>query len=236
MIYIIMINISGTIKIDICENERRGNMFKDRFDAGHQLAEHLQQYKNDPNVVILAIPRGALEIGDILSKELHVPLDIILTKKIGYPGNPEYAIGVVSLDNVIIDKQWLEFSGEFNTYIKNEIQTIKALLQKRYHEYRNGKPPLNLKDKIVIIVDDGIATGKTLFGTLELIKKDQPKKIIVAIPVAAKDALKMIKNKADEVICLVAPDVFLSVSQFYHNFDQVDDEQAIALLQGAYQR
>jgi putative phosphoribosyl transferase len=209
-------------------------MFKDRFDAGQQLAQKLVAYKEDPNAIILAVPRGALEIGSVLSHELKLPLDIILTKKIGHPENPEYAIGVVSLENTIIDKQWREYSGEFDTYIKNEIQAIKELLKKRYQEYRDSKPPLDLKNKIVIVVDDGVATGKTLEGTLEIIRKENPQKIIVAVPVASKDALKLLKSKADEVICLLVPEVFLSVSQFYRNFDQVDDSQAIALLQSSY--
>ena len=208
-------------------------MFKDRFDAGKKLALELQQYKNNPDALILAIPRGALEIGWVLSKELQLPLDVILTKKIGYPGNPEYAIGAMTRDTVIIDKRALEFSGEMQTHLKNEITQIKDLLEKRSAAYHGVREPLSLTDKIVIITDDGIATGKTLELTIDLIKKKNPKKIIVAVPVASKEALQHIKKKVDEVVCLVVPDMFMSVSQWYQNFDQVDDEQAIELLQGS---
>lgn len=209
-------------------------MFKDRFDAGHKLAEKLQKYKDNPQAVILAIPRGALEIGAVLSRELHLPLDVILTKKIGYPGNPEYAIGAMSLDTVIIDKRALEFSGELESYLKKEILEIRELLQKRSEAYHQNREPISLENKIVIVTDDGIATGKTLEITIDLIKKKKPAKIVVAVPVASKEALQLIKKKVDEVICLEVPDIFMSVSQWYAHFDQVDDEQAIQLLQGSY--
>lgn len=209
-------------------------MFKDRFDAGRQLAQRLQAYKDDPRAVILAIPRGALEIGSVLSQELHIPLDVVLTKKIGYPGNPEYAIGAVSLDNVIIDKRALELSGAMETYLKQEIETIRNTLRERSRAYHHQRPAVPLAGKIVIITDDGIATGKTLEVTIDLIKKENPAKIVVAVPVASKEALHLIRKKVDEVICLEVPEIFMSVGQWYAHFDQVDDEQAIALLQGSY--
>ncbi len=209
-------------------------MFKDRFDAGKQLAEKLQKYTNDARTMVLAIPRGALEIGAVLSKELNLPLDVILTKKIGYPGNPEYAIGAVSLDSIIIDKRALEFSGEMEAYLKREICNIRQLLRERSAAYHDERKPFSLENKTVIVVDDGIATGKTLEITLDLIKKQHPAKIIVAVPVASKEALHLIKKKVDEVICLQIPENFISVSQWYDHFDQVDDEQAIQLLQESY--
>lgn len=146
-------------------------MFKDRFDAGKKLALQLQQYKNNPEALILAIPRGALEIGAVLSKELQLPLDVVLTKKIGYPGNPEYAIGAMTQDTVIIDKRALEFSGEMQAHLKQEIASIKEMLEKRSAAYHDTREPLSLTDKIVIVTDDGIATGKTLELTIDLIKK-----------------------------------------------------------------
>lgn len=216
-------------------SEQRGKtMFKDRFDAGHKLVEKLQKYKDDLNAVILAIPRGALEIGSVLSRELHVPLDVVLTKKIGYPGNPEYAIGAMSLDSIIIDKRAIEFSGEIESHLKKEIAEIRQLLRERSQAYHGTREPISLENKIVIVTDDGIATGRTLEVTLDLIKKQHPAKIIVAVPVASKEAVNQIKKKVDEVICLEVPDIFMSVSQWYNHFDQVNDEEAIALLQGSY--
>lgn len=209
-------------------------MFKNRFDAGKKLAERLHEYKNDPQAIILAIPRGALEIGSVLSRDLNLPLDIILTKKIGYPGNPEYAIGAMSLDSVIIDKRALEFSGQLEAYLKQEIENIRQLLRERSALYHGDRVPFSLENKTIILVDDGIATGKTLEATLDLIKKQRPAKIVVAVPVASKEALHLIKKKVDEVVCLMVPDIFISVSQWYNHFEQVSDEQAIQLLQESY--
>jgi putative phosphoribosyl transferase len=209
-------------------------MFKDRCDAGQKLAEKLQKYKDNAQAVILAIPRGALEVGVVLSRELHLPLDVILTKKISYPGNPEYAIGAMSVDTVLIDRRALEFSGELEAYLKKEVLEIRQLLQERSRAYHQNREPISLENKIVIVTDDGIATGKTLEITIDLIKKQRPAQIIVAVPVASKEALQLIKKKVDEVVCLEVPDTFISVSQWYSQFDQVDDEQAIQLLQGSY--
>lgn len=210
-------------------------MFKDRLEAGQQLAKKLEEYTDNADALILAVPRGALEIAHILSHQLHLPLDVILTKKIGYPGNPECSIGAVSLENIIIDKRGLEFSGHMEEYLKQEIANIRQLLRERSAIYHAHHPPLSLQGKIVIVVDDGIATGKTLEATIDLIKKQNPKKIVVAVPVASKESLHSIRKKVDEVICLEIPDMFVSVSQSYQNFDQVDDEQAIQLLEQAYQ-
>jgi len=209
-------------------------MFKDRFDAGEKLAQKLMEYKDNPNVVILAIPRGALEIGSVLTHELHAPLDVVLTKKIGYPGNPECAIGAVSLENVIIDKRVLEFSGDLEAHLKQEIAQIKALLHHRSAQYHGVREPIPLNDKIIILTDDGIATGKTVEATIDLIKKQNPQKIIVAVPVASREALHLIKKKVDEVVCLLVPYIFMSFGQWYQNFDQVSDEEAIELLQGSF--
>lgn len=205
-------------------------MFKDRFDAAHKLAAKLIQYKDNQDVVILAVPRGGLELGSVLSQELNVPLDVIFTKKIGYPGNPEYAIGAVSLEGIIVDKRFLNFSEDMNEYIQREAVRIRELLEKRYRAYRGDKPPLDLKDKIVIVTDDGVATGSTLSATLDLIRKSSARKLIVAIPVAPREAVKSLREKADEVICLLVPKAFFGVGQFYENFEQVKDEEAIRLL------
>lgn len=204
-------------------------MFTDRFDAAHQLVPHLKNYAHNPDAIIIAIPRGGLQLGFVLAKELHLPLDIILTKKIGYPGNPEYAIGAVSLEHVIITQDFSDVP-ELQAYIAQQAAQIRRLLHERALMYRGDKPPLNLADKIVIVVDDGVATGSTLMATLSLIKQDNPKKIIVALPAAPPTTLELLRRHADDVVCLESPQHFLSVGQFYKNFDQVDDQEAIRLL------
>lgn len=205
-------------------------LFKNRFDAAERLAEKLQKYKGKKNVIILAIPRGALQIGNVLAKRLQLPLDIVLTKKIGHPYNSELAIGAVSLASEIIDPQFRDVSRE---YIQNEIQELRGKLKERYLKYRGEKPFPKLKDKMVILVDDGVAMGHTMSAAIDLVRKEKPKKIVVAIPVGSAEAVAMLKRKADEVICLSIPESFMAIGQFYQQFEQVEDEEAIRLLKDA---
>ena len=200
-------------------------IFKDRFTAGKLLAKELKKYKNKKDAIVLAIPRGGLQIGCSIAKELNLNLDIILTKKIGYPGNPEYAIGAVSLTSEIVEEQ-----GISKDYIQNEIKNIRKSLKERYKKYLGKSKPQNLKNKIVILTDDGIATGKPMLLTIKLIKEQKPKKIIVAIPVGPIDNIELLKENADEVICLYSPENFFAIGEFYENFEQVSDEEAIKLL------
>jgi len=202
-------------------------IFKDRFDAAERLAEKLQKYKGSKDGIILAIPRGALQTGYVLAKRLQLPLDIILTKKIGHPDNSELAIGAVSLTSEIIDPDFRDVSRE---YIKKEVKEIRQNLRERSQQYRGTKFFSDLKDKIVILVDDGIATGHTMSAAIDLVKEEKLKKIIVAIPVGPWERIEMLKKRADEVICLSVPENFTAIGQFYRDFPQVDDEEAIGLL------
>ncbi len=205
-------------------------MFNDRFDAAHQLAMQLTEYKNNKDVVVIAIPRGGLELGYVIAKELNAPLDVLLTKKIGAPFEPEVAIGSVSLEHALIDPRFATLVPAYQIYIEQEIRKIRSLLKERYKQYRDDKQPLSMKNKIVIVSDDGVATGYTLLAAIELIKKEHPKKIIVAVPVAPRDTAKKIQATADKLICLIIPETFHSVGQFYHDFSQVEDTEAVRLL------
>lgn len=206
-------------------------MFEDRTDAGIQLSQALIQFKEE-DVVVLAIPRGGLPLGSIVAKKLQAPLDVVLTKKIGHPYHREYAIGAVSLENMILSNA----VGVTKNYIEEETQRIRQKLRKRQNQYYKNRMPERLKNKTVIIVDDGIATGNTILVTVELVKKQQPKKIVVAIPVAPKSAIKKLRSSGnvDEVICLLTPFNFKAVGQFYIEFHEVSDEEAIQLLEESY--
>tara|TARA_R110000868_G_scaffold126481_8_gene333609 strand:- start:459 stop:1085 length:627 start_codon:yes stop_codon:yes gene_type:complete len=203
-------------------------MFRDRIDAGKQLSQRLLKYKNQ-NVVVLAIPRGGLPIGAIVAKTLKVPLDVALSKKIGHPHHKEYAIGAISLEDILLSNA----IGIDQDYIENEAKKIRKRLQELHNQYYKKRIPENLEGKTVIIVDDGIATGNTLLVTIALVTKQKPAKIIVAIPVAPSSALQKLKNnpKVNEVVCLLEPHEFRAVGQFYDIFDQVSDQDAIRLLE-----
>lgn len=207
-------------------------MFVNREEAGNLLAEKLIGYKNNEGVVIVAIPRGGVPVGYEISKKLNVPLEIVLSKKIGHPFNKEYAIGAVTLENAILSDAASEVSS---VYIHEETEQIRALLKQRLALYYGEKKPMNLKDKIVILVDDGIATGNTMISCIQLIQLQKPSKIIVALPVSPPSAFKKIKEmkEVDEAICLSTPISFQAVGQFYGEFNQINDKEVIELLKKA---
>ncbi len=205
-------------------------MFPDRFAAAKEMAKKLQKYKNDKNAIVLAIPRGGLQTGYVLAKELNLKLDIVLTKKIGYPGNEEYAIGSVSLNGKFVNEEHRDLPSD---YIEREVKRIRKILRKRYKKYLGNRKPAQLKNKTVILTDDGVATGSTLLAAVDLVRQEEPKKIVVAVPVGPTETIERIKRKADEVVCLLTPDPFYAIGQFYQEFPQVEDGEAIRLLKEA---
>jgi putative phosphoribosyl transferase len=210
--------------------------FKDRRDAGAQLAKALEKYKNSKNVILLALPRGGVVVADEIAKNLNLPLDIIVPRKIGAPGNPEYAIGAICLTSFTskegIEGVWNEEEIENvdKEWLKKEIEKEKQEAQRRLKLYRGEKPPLNLKNKTVILVDDGIATGLTILATIKSVKKQKPKEIVVAVPVGAADSIETIKKEVDEVVCLNVPVFFSAVGSFYEEFGQVEDKEVIEIM------
>ena len=200
-------------------------ILKDRKEAGLLLSEKLEKYQ-DTDTLILAVPRGGVPIGYEIAKNLNLQLDIILSKKIGHPLNKEFAIGAVSLDSLLIDSH-PEVS---QAYIESEIKYLRELLQEKYALYMGNRKPIDVKGKNVIIVDDGIATGNTLLACINMLRKNNPKKIIVAVPVVPADMVPIFNQKADEFIYLMAPIDFGGVGRFYENFEQVNDDEVIRML------
>ncbi|OGR92477.1 MAG: hypothetical protein A2V88_01060 [Elusimicrobia bacterium RBG_16_66_12] len=205
-------------------------MFRDRLDAAGRLARELSRYRDRKDAVVLAVPRGGLPIGGVLARELGLKLDVILTKKIGHPDNPEFAIGAVSLTDAAINTALVEREGIPSAYISAEIARIRESLRQRYEMYRGAARPLPLKGKTVILTDDGAATGRTLLAAIELLKSEGAARIVVALPVAPPDTVEVLRGGADEVICLDQPAGFMAIGQFYRDFSQVPDEEAIAIL------
>lgn len=201
-------------------------MFQDRTDAGQQLAFALKQYKRKKDTVVLALPRGGVVLGYAVANELHLPLDVILVKKIGHPTNTEFAIGAVSLTGRIID----EFAAVDQKYIDKVTKENRELLRERYKMYYQDKLPIELGNKTVIVVDDGVATGNTLIAALELIRNDYPKQIIAAVPVGPPDTIKELENYCDKVVCLETYSPFYSIGLYYKDFTQVKDDEVKLLL------
>ena len=204
-------------------------MFVNREEAGNLLAKELEDYKNNKTAVIVTIPRGGVPIGYIIAKQLKLPLDIVLSKKIGHPLHKEFAIGAVTFKDIILSDDASNVSTE---YIEAETMRIRTVLKQRHNWYYGHKSPLNLKDKIVILVDDGVATGNTLISSIKLIEQQKPSQIIVGLPVGPPSTIKKIRELAcvKQTICLITPYYFQSVGQFYEEFNPVDDEEVIRLL------
>jgi len=199
--------------------------FINRFDAAMQLSKKLEKYRG-LNGVILAVPRGGVPIGYYLARYLDFQLDLLMTKKLGHPLNEEFAIGAVGLEDSIIE----ETENVPPEYIKEKTEEIHQQLKKRYKDFMGEKKPLDLKDKIVIVVDDGIATGRTILAIIKMLRSKHPQKLVVAVPVASPQAAERIRKEVDEFICLYTPIPFFGVGRFYKDFSQTSDEEVIEFL------
>jgi len=210
-------------------------IFNDRTEAGTLLATKLTKFRNNKDAVIVAIPRGGLPIGYTVAKNLGLPLEIVLTKKIGHPFHKEFAIGAVSLTGRILSNDANDISME---YIEQETERIRDILKQRHNYYYGKKKPIILKDKIVIVVDDGVATGQTLMASIQLIADQKPSQIVVALPVGPPSTINKINNMPNvtKTICLKTPYDFRAVGLYYHEFEQVSDEEALRYLKEANDR
>ena len=200
-------------------------MFRDRIEAGELLAAKLKKYKNTSGIV-LAVPRGGVPVAFAVAKELGFPVEVVLTKKIGHPMNKEYAIGAASLTDYFV----IPHENVSEEYIQEELKLIRANLKKMYARFMGDKEPADIKDKTVIVIDDGIATGNTLLGTIHVLRKGKPGKIVIGVPVASKSAMRKLSTEVDEVVAVMVPDEFHGVGAFYEDFGQVSDEEALFYL------
>ena len=200
-------------------------MFRDRIDAGFRLAEKLGKYRNGKGI-ILAVPRGGVPVAYAVAKELNLPMELILTKKIGHPMNKEYAIGAASLSDYFI----IPHENVTETYIHDEVARIRLRLKEMYSMFMGNREPENLEGKTVIVIDDGIATGNTLLGTINVLRKSRPGKIVIAVPVASQQAVEHLSKEADELVTVLIPEEFYGVGAFYEDFQQVSDEEVMFYL------
>ena len=204
-------------------------IYTNRHDAAIKLIPLLEKYKKE-DAIILAIPLGGVPIGFYLANEFNFPMELLLTKKIGHPLNKEVAIGAVSLEDKIVEN----YPNIPQEYIDDEVQKIRKLLNERYKKFSGSQNPIDLKDKTVLIVDDGIATGNTLLLAIQMIRNKNPNKIVVAVPVAPFESAKKIKSKVDELICPFITDDFTGVGSYYLDFSEVKDEEVLSCMNAIY--
>jgi putative phosphoribosyl transferase len=198
-------------------------IFKDRVEAGRKLAEALKRYRGK-DVIVLGIPRGGVVVANEVAKELEAPLDIVVSRKIEAPGEPEFALGAVTQEGeVIMDRQAAESLGATPQYIDDQIRKKREEVKDRMRMLRGDAPYPELEGRTIIIVDDGIATGSSVSAAVMSVKKRRPKEIIVATPVAPKDAVETLSEDNTKVVSLETPSAFLAIGEFYQDFGQVED-------------
>jgi putative phosphoribosyl transferase len=205
--------------------------FKDRYDAGKQLASRLTKYKSDKNALVLGLARGGVVTASAVAAGLHLPLNVVVVRKIGAPGDEELALGAVAeTGEGIFNEHLISLLGVSADYLKREVEKQKKIVLERLGRYRGMCPAPELKGKTVILVDDGIATGASMRVAIQWVRSEGAKKIVLAVPVAAPDSLKQIEKEVDEAICLISPVYFEAVGSFYKFFDQTEDAEIIRIL------
>ena len=204
-------------------------IFSNREQAAGLLAEKLAAYRGK-NPLILAIPRGAVPMAKIVAEALGGEFDVVLVRKLGAPGNPEFAIGAIDETGWAYLGPYAAMAGADSGYIERIKAQELATIRKRRAQYSPLHPPIDPQGRIVIVIDDGLATGSTMLAALHALRSRAPQKLVCAVPVAPPDTLERVGEKSDEVVCLHAPENFQAVGQFYADFGQVEDEEVIALL------
>lgn len=206
-------------------------MFRNREEAGELLAQELVAFRNDPDAILLALPRGGVTVGYQLSLALHLPLDVLITRKIGAPGNPEYALGAVSETGAVYwNKEALSGLSLSDRDLASAVQAQQKEVSRRVALYRQGRPFPHLKDRTVIIVDDGLATGATFFASVATVRQARPRRIIGAIPVGPRSTIQEARSLVDQLVVLRVPEPFYAVGNFYRDFEQVEDREVLQYL------
>lgn len=210
--------------------------FNDRPHAGQLLATQLESYSHHPDAIVLALPRGGVPVGYAVAKALAAPLDVMLVRKLGVPGQEELAMGAVATGGQrVLADDVVQMLGIPDNVIETAARRELAEIERREKLYRSGRAPLQLQDRVVILVDDGLATGSTMLAAVHAARAGQPAKIVVAVPVGAPDTCSKLSGEADEVVCLRTPEPFYAVGLWYDNFTQTTDDEVIRLLDEAWQ-
>ncbi len=209
-------------------------LFRDRHDAGRHLATALEQYANDPNVVVLALPRGGVPVAYEVARALHAPLDVFVVRKLGAPGQEELALGAIASGGVrVLNQEAVDLLGIKPEDIDRIAARELAELERRERQYRGDRPPVEVRNRIVILVDDGLATGSSMRAAAATLLRMGPRKLIVAVPVAAPQSCADLRVQVDDIVCGAMPARFFAVGQWYREFEQTSDEEVRDLLDGA---
>lgn len=205
--------------------------FQNRQEAGRKLAQALEKYRGQKDLVVIGLPRGGVVLAYEVACYLQAPLDVVSPRKVGAPFNPELAIGAVTeTGEGYFNEELIQSLSVSSEYIRSESAKEQEKAKRRLETLRKGRPPLTLKDKTVILVDDGLATGATMKAAIFAVRKKKAKMIIAAVPVSPPDTALEIQGIADELICLETPWIFQAVGQFYREFDQTEDAEVLKLL------
>jgi predicted phosphoribosyltransferase len=208
--------------------------FATRREAGEKLAEKLAAYANSPDLIVLALPRGGVPVGYEVARALHAPLDVFLVRKLGVPGYEELAMGAIATGGVRVLNHEVTSQMDIPEPVIDAVaQRENEELQRRERLYRQDRPEPNVRGRTVILVDDGLATGSTMRAAAAAIRQMQPAKIVVAVPVAARETCEELQEEVDEVICAVTPEPFMAVGAWYADFSQTTDDEVRELLQRA---
>ena len=207
-------------------------IFSDRNEAGELLAKALVRYAGTQSVV-LAIPRGGVVVGRAVADALGAPLDVVVPRKIGAPGNPELGLGAVAPGVRVLDDRLVRSLRVTPEYLEREIAAQEREIERRERAYREGRPPVDVRGKVAIVVDDGIATGGTAAAALRWARDRGASKVVLAVPVAPVQSLAKLREDADEIVVLATPEPFLAVGEWYRTFDQTSDDEVVRLLSSA---
>ena len=213
------------------------NRFSDRRDAGRKLAQKLEHYAGRPDVLVLALPRGGVPVAFEVSRILNTPLDIFIVRKLGLPGQEELAIGAIAMGGIRVLNEdvirLLNIPEEVTGFVaKRELQE----LQRREQAYRGDRPPPDVRDKVVILIDDGLATGASMRAAVKGLRALHPARIVVAVPAASAEVCEAFRHEVDEIVCAMTPEPFQGVGRWYEDFSQVTDEEVRKLLEESNQQ
>lgn len=208
--------------------------FRDRVDAGRRLAERLSSYAGRPDVIVLGLPRGGIPVAYEVARALGAPLDVFVVRKLGWPMQPELAMGAIASGGVIVlNEEVIEMVGAGRELIESVADEERRELARREREYRGDRPPPSIRGRTVILVDDGLATGSTMRAAARAVREQDPARLVIAVPVGAPETCESLRAEADEVVCVLQPPFFQAVGLWYDRFEQTTDAEVRRLLEDA---